>query len=396
MGGKGTYCFLIKDATGNPAADWYTFNLFEDPRQVYWLGAYCRLMKTAASLPDYTPETFRGADFWRDVLDLQTLDLGPAFQGVHFGSTSYIWNLTDDALALRIEVPESPILSGERGAGAFTVAAHAENPVIIEGIRDVTITGVEEANLLAATRLWNKAKAKADEIGIEAGAPPTTGWRNLWARAEELTRSLGDAAATRMSRVTVDGDLAEWSQVKPVYLKNNAEVARSRFEGARLCVGYDDNYLYMAGSVADASVANHNKLGKLWDGDAVEVFVDLHPEADPDVASLNSDCFQFIFAPTSADGVPAMTVISPDLPVDSVPRHSLWAVSKDGKGWQFEAAISRLDLNGYQFRTGGLIGFEVQLDQSDGEERVATRLWHGGPDAFHNRLGFGRLVLGGP
>ena len=111
--------------------------------------------------------------------------------------------------------------------------------------------------------------------------------------------------------------------------------------------------------------------------------------------NYNRNCFQFIFAPTSIDGVPGSVVINPDLPPDSAPRDSLWAVRQTETGWTFEAAIGKGDLNEYAFREGAVIGFTIQLGDSDGGDRTSARLWRGGKNASRNRLDFGRLALGG-
>lgn len=381
VGSKGAYCFLLKDFTGNPASDWYTFNLFEDPRQVRWLGALSQVLASAAALPDYSGRDAADDDFWRGILGLETVDLGPAFQAIRFQGRTCIWNMTEEPLTLAASRP-------------FKVAPNAERPAVVNTPAGATVLGVEAANAWASERLWAKLKSRADLIGMDAGVAPND-WRALWARAKELEARLGDAAAARMTGVQVDGDLREWALAEPLYLKDQHDVARSRFPGTTLYTGYDSNFLYVAGSVSDSTVANGNYPGRLWDGDAVEVFLDLLPDAMQGVSALNRDCYQFLFAPVSASGKPAMSVVRPGGPNPGVPRHSLWAVTKDEVGWRFEAAISRLDLDGASLRPGRLIGFEVQLSQSDGGPRVGTKLWHGGPDAFQNRLGYGRLVLGG-
>ena len=136
-------------------------------------------------------------------------------------------------------------------------------------------------------------------------------------------------------------------------------------------------------------------MDRLWAGDDLEVFLDLQPDADPDNPAPNANTYQFIFAPTSATGKPAFTLVHPAVPPGRVPGNTTWAVKPTPEGWQFEAAISRQDIGGFEFTPGRQIGLEIQLDQSDGAERVRERLWHGRPDAFMNRAGYGRLVFAG-
>lgn len=406
VGGKGTYNFLIKDAHGNPNGDWYTFNLYEDPRQLYWLGAYNRIVKSASKLPDYTPESLGSKDFYRDVLDLKILDMGSTFEAIHFGTTTYVWNMTDYPNKLTLNVPAGAgkveIENGDGRKLAVSVAgkielvipAHAERPAIIDGLRDAKIEGVDEANMYAAVQAWNKAKEKASELGAEVSPlSPSLNWQEVAAKADELRKSAGDMFARWLPKVNVDGDLSEWSTVKPMYVKNSWDVDASKYEGAEFYVGYDDNYIYIAGSVSDDNIANNYKLGKLWNGDAVEVFLDLNPDANPGNPAYTADCYQFIFSPTSVDKKPAMTVMGPAFAPDSVPQSSLISVKKREAGWQFEAAISKQDLKGYNFKSGKVVGFNLQIDQGDGGDRVGSRIWRGALEVFKDRLMFGKLAF---
>lgn len=550
MNAKGVFYFLLSAAGGRPGEGWYVFNLFEDPRQLHWLGAFLRIMKESDGLPNYEPETdyyfpgeiagqrggfsrakpsfqsdipsqsvagdsgrwvvttstqiprdakrlivnledspatsiyggqfeeaLRGRevvivghrrnlgalstdryytdkfvqdysgivyqvlsptptarilatasdgsvcgledgnltiysgsdwlravrktagpgpeiDFFADVLGIREPDVGRAFQALKFGDTLFLWNMTDSEHVLALE---------DRPETRLTPPPAARKPVIVENVRSPRIIGTDAANLQAAVNEWTKARYKAASVGIEANVIPDSGdWRDIYRQADELLRRAADAyrtaTARRMDKVNVDGELSEWSGVTPIFLAMDVGVdfAQARdYEGARFYLGYDERYLYVAGEVKDEAIVNNYRLGNLWNGDAVEVFIDLYPDADPGMHNYNRNCFQFIFAPTSIDGVPGSVVINPDLPPDSAPRDSLWAVRQTETGWTFEAAIGKGDLNEYAFREGAVIGFTIQLGDSDGGDRTSARLWRGGKNASRNRLDFGRLALGG-
>lgn len=406
VGSKGTYCFLLKYTESGPNGDWYTFNLFEDPRQLYWLGAYCQTLKSSPYLPDYSPESIGDRQFVRDVLDMQPLDLGPAFQAVQFGSTVYVWNMTPDALTLELDAPEGASITFGDGSTRLVsqaqevvipVVANCARPVIINGVTKAEFTNIDEVNLVAAKRRWSKARNAVKEMGMPVNSPSASaGWQEVLEQAIGLEKARGDWFAAWKPGVKVDGDLSDWNGATPLHLMLNAEVADSRYEDAVVYVGHDGEYMYVAGEVKDPTVVNNYSLNKLWNGDAVEVFIDLKPDENPGSPAYTDNCFQFIFAPTSADDRPAMTVISPALAPDTTPKNSKWAVTKDDKVWRFEAAVSRLDLRGEPFKPGSPIGFNVQLDQSDEGDRVSEKLLHGKPDSFSNRLRFGRLGFAWP
>lgn len=570
MNAKGTFYFLLSAPSGRPGEGWYVFNLFEDPRQLHWLGAFSRLMKSSAELPGYEPEvdyyfpgslagqvtgfaraepsfhgdipsqsvpgesgrwvvpastripsdaarvivsledspatsiygpefenalktrqvvvighrkdlgalsvdsyytgrfvedgeggtvqaltptpTSRvfartadgvvygltdgsltiysrsdwisavkkmagpatGQDFFAEVLGLREPDLGKAFQAMGFGPTTYLWNLASQDHALTLDVPagakETSVIlpdgtKQEAPAGEsvrLALPALAARPAIIENLPDARIAGVDRANLLAAMQEWSDATERAKALGIETSVmPPSNDWREIYELAADLRRRAEDTyrttTAVRMPAAKVDGDLSEWAGIDPIYLKMDVGVDFARaqdYDGARFYTGYDRDYLYVAGDVSDEAIVNNYRLDGIWNGDAIEVFIDLRPDYDPLNRNYNADCFQFLFAPTSIDGVPAMVVKNPKLPPGSVPQNTLWSVQQTKGGWRFEAAIGRADLNGFTFEPGRAIGFTIQLDDSDGGDRTSARLWRGGRNASRDRLDFGRLVFG--
>lgn len=575
MNAKGTFYFLLAAGGGRPGEGWYIFNLTEDPRQIHWMGAFSRMMKSAPLLADYEPEVdyyypgsiagqhsgfarakpaflsdipsqsvagesgrwvvpastrvpadarrlivnlenspatesygqefeqalatrevvvvghrrnlgalpidhyytdrfvkdadgslvqvlkpsssaevfARTADgeaygltdgsltlytkpdwlssvrkmagrapqtgFLRDVLGLEELDLGRAFQGMRFGAFVYLWNLTDSDHSLTLDVPaaaspDSPRVRVTQADGGklsplpgesirILLPARAGKPVVLENMIDPeAITGIDTANLAAAMREWTDVQERAKRAGLESAVvPPSGDWRKVYVLADELRKKVDDALRTtyaaRVTGVSVDGDLVEWSGVSPLRLK--VDVGKdfstiSDYDGARFYLGYDEGVLYVAGDVVDDAIVNNYSGDRLWNGDAVEVFVDLKPDVNPLSHNYTSDCFQFIFAPTSVDGRPAMAVKSPGMPPDHVANHTQFAVRKTDSGWTFEAAIARAEINDYVPRPGGAIGFNIQLDDSDGGDRISEKLWRGDKDASRNRLSLGRLVFG--
>lgn len=577
MNAKGTFCFLLCAPSGRPGEGWYIFNLFEDPRQLYWLGAFGKLMKSATSLKDYEPEVDyyfpgsiagqhngfartkpaffsdipsqsvagesgrwvvpastqvpvdarrlivnledspateiygadferlikdrqivmigyrrnlgtlsvdsyytdkfvkddagilvqtlnatpsssvfartsdgmvygltdgnltiytrpdwlnaarklagapKGVQFFKEILGLEEVALGKAFQGMRFGQYTYLWNLTDREYALALRIPEAArgtdgdirrvwitFADGTRNSPRpgelveLVLPANAQRPIIIENLQDIScLSGIDAANMAAALREWTDALDFAKRVGIETTVtPPSNDWREIYDLAADLRKradeTMRTTSASEIKNVAVDGDISEWSNVKPLHLK--VDVGRdystiADYEGARFYLGYDNAHIYIAGEVIDEAIINNYRLDSLWNGDAVEVFLDLKPDVNPLSHNYTADCFQFIFAPTSIEERPSMVVKNPGLPPNSVPQRTQWAVKKTQKGWHFEAAIHSKDINGFKPKAGAVIGFNIQLDDSDGGDRVSEKLWRGGKDASRNRLSMGRLVF---
>jgi hypothetical protein len=176
---------------------------------------------------------------------------------------------------------------------------------------------------------------------------------------------------------TIDGELSEWADIPRTYISvrwnqvpgtpgtaNNPD--RAVFQLAR-----DDSTLYVAVRVVDGDVANPFEAGDLWQGDCVELFLDVRPPGrlGPD-AVLGSryytpGCYQLLVAPVSATGEATARWSCPQS-YPGVPRNLRVASKLLSDGYALEVGIPFAELNGATAaRFGEPIGFDLAVDDVD-------------------------------
>lgn len=113
--------------------------------------------------------------------------------------------------------------------------------------------------------------------------------------------------------IAVDGDLAEWAALPLIYLDSRWDLISGDLENplrpdrAVLWIARDDQVLYAAVRVKDEEVANPHTGAELWQGDGLELFLDLRPEraaGDTAVLGATPGCYRLLFAPLSPEGAP--------------------------------------------------------------------------------------------
>ena len=148
--------------------------------------------------------------------------------------------------------------------------------------------------------------------------------------------------------VRVDGALDEWKAVDRAVLSRNDQVAYNPHLwegvddlGARVGVMHDDKNLYVAFEVTDDLVVQ-NKTGKhLWEGDHVELWLDVDLMGDFEATRADGDDIQFGFSPGNFRNLSAEAFIfTPDVGPDDLKQVAV-ASLKTGNGYTIEAAIPK-------------------------------------------------------
>ena len=176
--------------------------------------------------------------------------------------------------------------------------------------------------------------------------------------------------------VTIDGDLGEWDLRGPIRIGRSDQLDKretgmlSRLwagpgdASATIYFAYDARYLYMAGRVTDEDrIANH----EVWfNGDCLEVFLDVDRDGDRDGFAFNDDDYQLCvmaYSPARSWGV--LKHGSVNLLTDG-DFHGVEVASRptDGAGYSFEsrwpwANFERFSLDAER------IGFNLALNDHD-------------------------------
>jgi hypothetical protein len=345
-------------------------------------------------------------EFITDILGCRILDLGPAFQAITNGKDTFIWYLGSKPSEITVNTKEGNIVVHESGNQTeynnsikLKLKPHAENTVHIV-CKNPSFTGLEEANAKFSRDLWTNTKEKALKFGVNVTSEPLN-WRKLYLDAIRMQKEIQNVMRTinakKMTKVEIDGDLSEWKDMEPVYPA--VEILRdfSRtgdFKDAEFFLGWDSDNIYIAARVKDDSMVNNYRGNDIWNGDAIEVFIETDPENDPTMHSYDYDTWQFLFSPTNADGKPDMAVAgNPGLRPGHRPQANRVAAKKLENGWQIECAINAKELRSWHPKPGEKIGFAFALDLGNSAGRQHQYLSYGKHDITWNRRRLGRLTL---
>ncbi len=232
---------------------------------------------------------------------------------------------------------------------------------------------------------------------------------------EAATWRSGRLAIPRLatSRLTIDGDLAEWGDLPVVYLDPRWDQtfgdADPRVSDDRALVRFavDDAALCIAVRVVDAEVVNPYDGGALWQGDCFELYLDLRPiAAGADTACLGTDAYtagvyQLLFAPVDPAGRPhpRWACLQADA---GAPRHLALASRLTGDGYALEIRIPLAQLGPVTAaRLAEPFGLDfgcqdIQRAGAPSVSRPLQYLWRRRPGSYAHAGNFGRAWVADP
>lgn len=183
---------------------------------------------------------------------------------------------------------------------------------------------------------------------------------------------------------TIDGDLTEWGDLRRggVFLSQRADAgwgtyqAGAKPDGALLKLVADAQALYLAARVADGSVLSPRGTQAMWEGDCVEVFLDLRPlEANRDVLGTpeyTRGVCQFVMMPPTDDGKPSACVSGKHGGVAPGPVTTAARRVKGGYEIEMRLPLASVLPDGPKNRLEQPFGFEVQIDDIDAPDTPAA------------------------
>jgi hypothetical protein len=213
--------------------------------------------------------------------------------------------------------------------------------------------------------------------------------------------------------LVVDGDLADWSGLPLTYLDPRWDQTYGDYDPephpdrAAIRLARDDAALYMAARVVDEEVVNPYTGPALWQGDCLELFLDLRPAgAADDPAVLGADrytagCYQLVFAPVAPDGQarPRWVCLQSD---PGAPRSLAVATRLEVDGYSLEIRVPFNQLNGaaaarFAAPFGVDFGVEDVRRTTPGTApdqvcRPVQYLWRGRQGSYASAAHFGRAI----
>ncbi len=208
--------------------------------------------------------------------------------------------------------------------------------------------------------------------------------------------------------IAVDGALGDWSAVvNGIAIDRPAQAVfgAGAWSGATDLSGtvhlaWREDHLYLAAEVKDDVLAQTQRGAGLWQGDHVELYLDVTPDAEPDRAEFGAGQFQIALSPGNfgvsgdplADTAPEIYVYKPR---DHALPGALVASAQTADGWILEAAIPWSAL-GVTPAEGLALGVEIGLSDTDAHEAKQDTLMTTGTAAWeHMRARLCPMALAG-
>ncbi|MBT3285738.1 MAG: family 14 glycosylhydrolase [Victivallales bacterium] len=185
----------------------------------------------------------------------------------------------------------------------------------------------------------------------------------------------------------IDADLAEWRSAKWSRIGSGRKVL-GKTSGdddlsARFALGRHSGRLFLALDVRDDAVRNTQSDETLWQEDCLEVFFDLMEDGDQTGGRYGFDDIQFFLAVGGRQHVQAK----------QVGMLSKFRAKRSATGYTLEAEFDLAKM-GVVLEKGLLIGFDIAVDDADGEPmREAQITWRGTAANHRDTRQFGRLLF---
>jgi hypothetical protein len=192
--------------------------------------------------------------------------------------------------------------------------------------------------------------------------------------------------------ITLDGKLDEWDGafVAPVHVGHPDFADR----GAQFLFLWDDDALYVGLRALDRKPAHVRPDATLWDGDAVEFYLDTRPAADLGGKDFGPGTLHMFWTPFTG------TEVKPRLQVRDLPAFKDFklkgaevAGAKTAWGYTAEFKLPWANFPKFAARAGALLGLECELCSGDGGPRVDRTFVYSSPAAVSSPSAFGRVRL---
>ncbi len=198
--------------------------------------------------------------------------------------------------------------------------------------------------------------------------------------------------------IEVDGNLGDWERVPNAHLINTVEQV---VWGANSWTGPADlhgtvrlawrqEYLFIAADVVDDSLHQTQRGANIWQGDHVEIYLDVAPDSDPGRDTFGAEQYHLALSPGNfqstgdpfTDCPPEAYCYRPEAqPIEGARIASM----RTADGYQLEAAIPWAFFN-ITPETGTFLRIEVGLSDTDGPEaRQETLLTLSSAEWGHRR-----------
>lgn len=198
---------------------------------------------------------------------------------------------------------------------------------------------------------------------------------------------------TREGSVRIDGDVEAWQADRFIAVPHTrvsfGSPRSAKDISFRFASMWDRWFLYVAVVVTDDSLVGAPTLERLYEGDCVEVCLDVNNDSE---GGYDASDFQFVISPIGPGNKPRVNLYrNPFFHTEDKPwLHAASNITPDG--YVIELAFSWRQL-GVVPRLGQIIGFQIAVRDYDADGSKKGLAWAPAADPSANPLRWGDLVL---
>jgi len=192
--------------------------------------------------------------------------------------------------------------------------------------------------------------------------------------------------------VAVDGKLREWSGAfcTPVHY-NHGNLAN---RAAQFLYLWDDEALYVGLKALDLKPANIGNAGALWNGDAVEFYLDARPGDSLRAKDWTTGAVHLFYTGFEKDRVVPRWMVRPGIATSGVKLGGVEiAASSEGGVTEVEFKLPWANFPDFAAKAGAPIGLDAELCSGDGAGRTDRTFAYGSPLSVQQPASMGLVEL---
>jgi len=247
------------------------------------------------------------------------------------------------------------------------------------------------------------ASLRHSASGVRSSAPRgTRGWLRALLAAAALAFPWASLAhgphhlvcpRSKLGGVKIDGDIRSWQPERFIAIPHTStsfgDPRNDADSSFRFAVLWDALHLYIAVEVVDDSVVLAPTLERLYEGDCIEVALDVHNDSE---GGYDAGDFQFVLSPSGPERKPRVNLYrNPVFEIDHAPFVTVGS-NITTEGYVVEVAFAWREL-GIAPKPGHVVGFEINIRDYDADGTRKGLTWAPAADPAANPLRWGDLLL---
>lgn len=231
-------------------------------------------------------------------------------------------------------------------------------------------------NLVSSLALLSLASTFVPSSSIAEGLKP--GVRGLVTRAAEP--------------ITIDGKLGEWSGAfcTPVHY-NHGQLAN---RAAQIFYAWDDQAFYIGLRALDQKPGNIGQMPSLWNGDAVEFYLDTRAGAALRGKDWTKGAIHFFFTPFEGSELKPRWVMRGGIATSDTKLEGVEiAATTQDWGYELEFKLPWANFPEFAAKVGSVIAVDAELCSGDGAARTDRTFAYGSPLSVQQPASQGAVQL---